>query len=123
MGGESIYGRMFDDENFKLKFTQAGLLAMANSGPDTNGSQFFITLTDTTWLNGLHVVFGQLLEGQDVLDALEAISSRDGTPRKTAEIADSGQLNDKGQPMGREDQVGYFDDDEDEAEAEEELAK
>ncbi|XP_016385525.1 peptidyl-prolyl cis-trans isomerase E-like [Sinocyclocheilus rhinocerous] len=77
-GGKSIYGHKFDDENFVLKHTQPGLLSLANSGPNTNGSQFFITVDKTDWLDGKHVVFGELIEGMDVLRAMEAQGSKDG---------------------------------------------
>uniref|UniRef100_A0A673L8I6 Peptidyl-prolyl cis-trans isomerase E n=1 Tax=Sinocyclocheilus rhinocerous TaxID=307959 RepID=A0A673L8I6_9TELE len=76
-GGKSIYGHKFDDENFVLKHTQPGLLSLANSGPNTNGSQFFITVDKTDWLDGKHVVFGELIEGMDVLRAMEAQGSKD----------------------------------------------
>jgi peptidylprolyl isomerase len=91
-GGESIYGRTFEDENFSLKHDKAGLLSMANAGPNTNGSQFFITTTVTPWLDGKHVVFGELKEGLELLQAIEARGSRSGQPRGTVVIADCGVI-------------------------------
>merc|ERR1719272_1603022 len=90
-GGESIYGEKFQDENFKLKHTKKYLLSMANAGPNTNGSQFFITTVKTPWLDGRHVVFGEVLEGQKVVDTVEGLGSRSGTPSKTVTISDSGE--------------------------------
>lgn len=77
-GGESIYGRKFPDENFILKHSKAGLLSMANSGPNSNGSQFFITVAPTPWLNGKHVVFGEVTDGMEVVEKMEATGSRSG---------------------------------------------
>merc|ERR1719238_299728 len=77
-GGESIYGNKFKDENFKIKHTKAGQLSMANAGPNTNGSQFFITVAATPWLDGKHTVFGEVVEGYDVIEAMEAQGSASG---------------------------------------------
>jgi peptidylprolyl isomerase len=89
-GGESIYGEKFADENFKLKHTSKYLLSMANAGPGTNGSQFFITTAETPWLDGKHVVFGKVLSGTEVIDAMEKVGSRNGATSKTVTIEDSG---------------------------------
>ena len=91
-GGESIYGNKFADENFHLKHSKPYLLSMANSGPNTNGSQFFITFKETPWLDGRHVVFGEVLEGKNVIDSLEKLGSGAGKTTKTITIADSGIL-------------------------------
>ncbi|KAF2749895.1 hypothetical protein M011DRAFT_398085 [Sporormia fimetaria CBS 119925] len=92
-GGKSIYGQKFPDENFKLKHTRKGLLSMANSGKDTNGSQFFITTVPTAWLDGRHVVFGEVLEGYDVVEKIENAQTSSGDkPAKTVKIAKSGEL-------------------------------
>lgn len=92
-GGKSIYGEKFPDENFKLKHTRKGLLSMANSGQDTNGSQFFITTAITSWLDGRHVVFGEVLEGYDIVEKIENVPKGAGDkPNKPVKIAKSGEL-------------------------------
>ena len=91
-GGESIYGKKFADENFTLKHTGPGILSMANSGPNTNGSQFFITTVTTSWLDGKHVVFGEVIEGMDVVKAIEKIGSGSGKPSSEVKVRDSGEL-------------------------------
>ncbi len=91
-GGRSIYGKKFEDENFVLKHTGPGILSMANSGPNTNGSQFFITLDKTDWLDGIHVVFGQVVEGIDVFRKMEAVGSKNGQPTQKCLITDCGQF-------------------------------
>ena len=91
-GGESIYGTKFADENFKLKHTKPNLLSMANAGPNTNGSQFFITFKETPWLDGKHVVFGNVVEGLDVVKAIEAVGSQSGATKAKVVIEKSGEL-------------------------------
>jgi len=91
-GGESIYGEKFADENFLKKHTGPGILSMANAGPNTNGSQFFICTAPTSWLDGKHVVFGQVVEGLDVVREIEKVGSGSGRTSKPVVIADSGQL-------------------------------
>ncbi|KAM9360870.1 peptidyl-prolyl cis-trans isomerase-like [Symphorus nematophorus] len=91
-GGKSIYGNKFADENFTLKHTGPGILSMANAGPNTNGSQFFICTAQTAWLDGKHVVFGRVIEGLDVVKKMEATGSASGKTTAKIAIADCGQL-------------------------------
>eukprot|EP01036_Dinobryon_divergens_P025492 gene25493-34044_t len=92
-GGRSVYGEKFPDENFKLKHSGPGLLSMANSGPNSNGSQFFITCAEAPWLDGKHVVFGQVSAGMEVLKMIESFGSATGRTTQSITIVESGQIN------------------------------
>ncbi|KAI3721961.1 hypothetical protein L2E82_32981 [Cichorium intybus] len=91
-GGESIYGNKFADENFIKKYTGLGILYMANSGPNTNESQFFICIAKTKWLDGKHVVFGKVVEGMYVVKVVEKVGSGSGSTSRLVAVVDCGQL-------------------------------
>jgi len=92
VGGKSIYGEKFQDENFKFKHTKPGLLSMANAGPNTNGSQFFVTTVPCGWLDGKHVVFGEVVDGMELVEKIESFGSGSGKPTKAIVIEDCGEL-------------------------------
>ena len=91
-GGESIYGEKFADENFTLKHEGPGILSMANAGPNTNGSQFFLCTVKTDWLDGKHCVFGKVTGGMEVVKKIEAVGSGSGSTSQKVVIADCGQI-------------------------------
>ena len=96
-GGESIYGKYFKDENFELQHTDAGILSMANSGPDKNRSQFFITTSPCPTLDGKHVVFGKVIDGMNIVKEIEKCGTKKGTPTKEVIISDCGIIGQNGE--------------------------
>lgn len=100
-GGESIYGAKFADENFNIKHKGSGVLSMANAGPNTNGSQFFITTVETPWLDGRHVVFGRVVKGMDIVKLVEAQGSRSGRTKQPITIVASGEVKAKAKTVAK----------------------
>lgn len=90
-GGKSIYGKKFNDENFDIKHDKEGLLSMANAGPNTNGSQFFITTVPCPWLDGKHTVFGEVIEGYEVVKKIESYGNNSGQVKAKIVIEESGE--------------------------------
>ena len=91
-GNKSIYGPRFNDETFELKHGGPGVVSMANCGPHTNGSQFFITLSKTEWLDGKHVAFGRVVEGMETIKKIEAAGTANGATAKRLSIDNCGQV-------------------------------
>lgn len=89
---ESIYGKAFEDENFSISHNEPGIVSMANSGRNTNGGQFFITLTPATWLDHKNVAFGKVIEGMNIVQQIGETGTKSGTPTKTVEISDCGEM-------------------------------
>jgi len=121
-GGESIFGDKFPDENFKRKHVAPGYLSMANAGPDTNGSQFFLTTAKTDWLDNKHVVFGRVIQGMNVVTQMESVGSKSGTTAQVVRIDNCGVVGTKPAPeevaaAAEEQKIKLF---EDESESEEE---
>jgi len=94
-GGKSIWGEKFADENFILKHEGPGILSMANAGPNTNGSQFFLCTVKTDWLNGKHVVFGSVIDGMDVVKKIEGVGSQNGSTSQPVRIRNCGEVFEK----------------------------
>ncbi|EGO03347.1 hypothetical protein SERLA73DRAFT_129623 [Serpula lacrymans var. lacrymans S7.3] len=91
-GGKSIYGEKFEDENFSLKHTKPGILSMANAGKNTNGSQFFVTTVVTSWLDGAHVVFGEVVQNFELVKTIESYGTASGSTKARVSIAKSGTV-------------------------------
>jgi len=92
LGGESIYGDKFEDENFSVKHSMPGILSMANNGPNSNSSQFFITTIKCPHLDGLNVAFGRVIDGIEIVKKIEAFGTKHGSPKAVILIDDCGQI-------------------------------